>query len=197
MMTFRNLASGRKPRRGAALLEFALVSLAFYLLVAGAISIGRWVYTLQSAQDVVRVAAREIALYPMPAEFTFDQALADPGFRQAVYDPGFLVLDLEANPPGAALDAFIAGLPVVNRALVPLMITSFVDVEGTRRQLLHMPGLLTNSADSPTGLTVVIPRIDARDPDTGAETDITLLPVLEEFGPGSFSWDSPDRGLVV
>ena len=194
------LGKRRSPvaqRRGAALLEFALISFAFYLLFAGTVAMGRWIYTQQAAQDIARVAAREIALYPLPANFTFAQALADPGFRLAVYDPGQLVIDLDTNPPGAGLDAFVAGLPPVNRALVPLMITSRVDVDGAIRNLLHMPGLITDEPASPTGLTVVIPRIDERDDVTGSETAITLLPVLQEFGAGSFSLNSLDRGLVV
>ena len=192
------------------MVEFALVSFALYLLVAAVIGLGRWMATVQSAQDAARIAAREIALYPLPAEYTFQDALADPGFRQAVYDPDYLVVDLDANPPEAGLEAFFAAMPVVNRALRPLMITSVVDVGGVERRLQHLPGLLTDSATSPSGLTVLVPRIDSRDPATGAETGITLLPVLEEVadpsdGTGPFSlvddgsggFSSRDRGLVV
>ncbi len=184
-------------RRGGVMVEFALVSLVLYLLLAAIISFGRWMATVQSAQEAARIAAREIALYPLPADYTFAQALTDPGFRQAVYNPDFLVVDLAQFPPGGALEGHFAGMPVVNRALRPLMITSNVDVNGTVRQLLHLPGLVTESASSPSGLTVLVPRIDSRDPDTGAETGITILPVLEEVGPGSFSVASADRGLVA
>ena len=179
------------------MVEFALVSLALYLLLAALIGIGRWLAITQAAQDAARIAAREIALYPLPAEFTFADALADPGFQQAVYSSDFLVVDLDANPPGDALEGFFAGMPVVNRALRPLMITSTVDVAGDRRRVLHLPGLITDSGTSPSGLTVIVPRVDARDPDTGAETGITLVPVLQEVGVGSFSVLSPDRGLVA
>lgn len=184
-------------RRGGVMVEFALVCFALYLLLAAMIGLGQWMSAVQSAQDAARIAAREIALYPLPADFTFENALADPGFRQAVYDPDFLVVDLSANPPGAALEAFFDGMPVVNRAMRPLMITSSVDTGSGLRRLLHVPGLITNSATSPSGLTVVIPRVDARDPDTGAESAITLVNVLEEVGGGSFSITSPERGLVA
>jgi len=60
-----------------------------------------------------------------------------------------------------------------------------------------MPGAVVDSPTSPSGLSVLVPRVDARDPDTGAETGITLVPVLEEVGPGSFSALSPERGLVA
>ena len=188
---------GRRSRAGAALLEFALVSLILYLVIAAMLSFGRWMLTAQSTQEVARIAAREIALYPLPANITFEQALLDPGFRSAVYDAELLVVDLDTIPPGSGLDDYFATLPVVNRALRPLMITSTVDVGGTQRRLLHMPGMIVDAPSSPTGLTVVVPRIDERDDTTGAETLITLVPVLEEIGPGSFSVSSPDRGLVA
>jgi len=177
-------------RRGAALLEFALVSFAFYLLFAGTVAIGRWIYTQQAAQDVARFAAREMALYPMPPNTTFGQALADPGFRQAVFDETQLVVDLDAIPLGMTLDDIVVQLPPVNRALVPLMLTSRVDVNGEVRNLLHMPGLITDTPDpaSPTGLTVMIPRV-AYDEDGTEVVDPLLQPVLEEVVPNSFSLD--------
>jgi len=178
------------------MVEFALVALALYLLLAGILGLGRWLATAQVAQDVVRFAAREVALYPLPAQAGFLDALADSGFRTAVYDPDQLVVDLAATPPGPALDALFAGLPVVNRALRPLMITSDVDTPAGRRRLLHMPGALVDSALSPSGLTVVVPRVRARDGSTGVETDIDLLPVLEEIAPGAFAVSGAGGGLV-
>ena len=187
----------RGKLRGGVLVEFALVSFAMYLLLAAIIGLGRWMATIQAAQEAARIAAREIALYPLPADFTFADALGDPGFRQAVYDPGLLVVDLAQFPFGDALENHFAEMPVVNRSLRPLMITSNVDVNGEVRQLLHLPGLITESSTGPSGLTVLVPRIDERDPESGAESEITILPVLEEIGPGSFSVTSPDRGLVA
>ncbi len=172
--------------RGGVLMEFALVSFALYLLLAAIFSLGRWMSVTQSAQDAARVAAREMALYPLPAEATFEQALDDEGFRQAVYDPGFLVVDLDALGAGNTLDDVFAAMPVVNQALRPLMIQSVVDVAGSRRRLLHVPGAITDLASSPSGLTVVVPRVTGRDPDTGQET-IEIAEVLEEVRPGAFS----------
>ncbi len=189
----------RSHQSGAALVEFALVALVLYLLLAAILGLGRWMVVSQAAQEAARIAAREIALYPLPPEFTFQQALDDVGFRQAVYDPDFLVVDLDVNDTDAELEAFFAGMPVVNRALRPLMINSTADVGGELRRLLHVPGALVDSATSPSGLTVVIPRVqeDEIDPDTGQPFSIALIPVLEEVGDGSFSMASPDRGLVA
>ncbi len=176
------------------------MSLVLYLLLAAVIGLGRWMAVVQSAQDAARVAAREIALFPLPPDTDFLDALDDPDFQAAVYSTDFLVVDLETNPPGTALDDFFAAMPVVNRALRPLMITSTVDVGGADRRLLHMPGTLMNSATSPSGLSVMVPRVDGRDPATGAETGITLLPVLEEVGAGlgsPFNMTSSERGLVA
>ena len=195
--THEHRAASRGGRRGGVLIEFALVSFALYLILAALIGLGRWMTLVQATQATARFAAREMALYPLPADFTFADALADPGFRAAVYDPDFLVVDLDVTPAGPALDAAFAAMPVVNRAMRPLMIVSTAEVQGLTRNLMHVPGALIDSATSPTGLTVAIPRVDARDPDSGAETAITLLPVLEEVGPGSFSLGSPDRGLVA
>jgi len=185
----------RERRFGGALVEFALVSLVLYLLVAAAISFGRWMATVQAAQEAVRVAAREFALYPLPAGYDFGMALGDAGFQGAVYSADHLVVDLDAIATDAELEARFAGMPVVNRALRPLMITSTVEVGAGTRRVLHMPGAVVDSPTSPSGLTVLVPRIDSRDPDTGAEVGITLLEVLEEVGPGSFS--VADGGLVA
>ena len=187
--------TAREQCRGAALLEFALVSFAFYLLFAGTVAIGRWIYTQQSAQDVARFAAREMALYPLPATTTFGQALADTDFRMAVYDETRLIIDLDAIPLGMDLDDIVGQLPPVNRAMVPLMITSRVDVDGDIRNLLHMPGMITDSADpaSPTGLTVVVPQVGYDE--AGAElVDPVPSPVLEEVVPGRF--ELPGEGIV-
>ena len=51
----------RHAQRGGVMVEFALVSLALYLLLAALIGIGRWLAITQAAQDAARIAAREIA----------------------------------------------------------------------------------------------------------------------------------------
>jgi hypothetical protein len=181
------LAQRTRRRRGGVAVEFALIALALYLVLAGMLSIGRWLAVSQAAQDTARFAAREVALFPLPAEMTFESAQLDPSFRSAVYDPDLVVVDLDATPPGEALEAFFDAMPVVNRALRPLMITSDVATGAGRRRLLHMPGAVVDSATSPTGLSVLVPRILARDPDSGVETEVELVPVLEAVSPASFA----------
>lgn len=182
--------------RGAALLEFALVSLALYLVLAALISFGRWMALTQSAQDAARVAAREIALHPLPPEYGLEEALADPSFQGAVYDPAWLVIDLGQYPYGPALEQVFATMPVVNRALRPLMIRSDVEVSGQRLEVLHVPGAIAELEGVPGALTVVVPRIVGTDPNTGDQL-IEVVPFLEEVTPGAFALDSPERGLAA
>jgi len=203
--------SRREPReQGAALVEFALVSIVLYLLLAGAIEFGRMMFDANALQDVARTAARELSLAPIPAASTFDFALScDPdtdganacpvNLRARIFDPACLVIDV--TDPAVALDpnGFYAALPVVNRALIPLMIT-----EPQRPNLMRYAGALVNddsgnacSAVGPngqaaaTGLTVGIPLVTERDP-SGTET-IQWVPVLQEIRADADA-DCPQRG---
>ncbi|MCA9421539.1 MAG: pilus assembly protein, partial [Nitrospira sp.] len=58
-------------QRGGILIEFAFLSLVFYVLVALVVDIGRMVFAAQVLQDAARVAARELSLVPLPAAMTF------------------------------------------------------------------------------------------------------------------------------
>ena len=186
------------------LVEFSLVALVLYLLLAASIEFGRAIFDAQAAADAARVAARELALTPLPAGATFDDALADPTVKARIFDPDLLVVDLDAFPPGTALDQVFAAMPIVNRMLRPLMIEERVTIAGGDRNLLRYPGALLTSATSPTGLTVAIPEVVARAND-GTET-IRWLSVLEEIrpdpadplsGPFSVLSTGPDQGLVA
>lgn len=180
--------STSSSERGGVAVEFALIAFALYLILAGMLSFGRWMAVQQAAQDVARFAAREVALYPLPAETdSLDAALADSGFRAAIYDPDLLVVNLDALAAGQTLDDVFAAMPVVNRALRPLMIFSTVDTPEGLLRLLHVPGAIVNSdvlpgptgLAAPTGYSVTIPRVTARDPVTGVET-LEFADVLEE-----------------
>ena len=192
----RGPARSRRPERGAALVEFALVSLALYLLLAGAIEFGRLMFDANALQDVARVAARELAVAPVRAEATFEYALscdaasdadclADP--RARIFDPACLVVDLSDPAVAFDIDGYFAAMPVVNRALRSLMIT-----EPSRPGLMRYAGaLLTDSTGlacsaigpggqaAPTGLTVGIPLVESRDA-IGVEA-IRWVPVVEEI----------------
>jgi len=194
--------------RGAALVEFALVSLVLYLLLAGAIEFGRMMFAANAVQDAARVAARELAVAPIRADVTFDYALScDPAadsnclvdLKRRIFDPACLVVDLDDPAVVADPEGFFAAMPVVNKALRALMIT-----DPTRPNLLRYPGALLSDgsgtgcsavgpdgAASPTGLTVGIPLVVSRD-GAGTET-ITWVPVLQEIR-ATRDLDCPARG---
>src|SRR5436190_15777435 len=108
---------GHARERGAALVEFALVSLVLYLLLAGTIEFGRLMVDANALQDVARVAARELAVAPdISAVASFDDALMLDGVKGRIYDPACLVVDLADPAVAPDPDAFFAAMPVVNRA---------------------------------------------------------------------------------
>lgn len=209
-----------RARRGAVLVEFALVALVLYVVLAAVIEFGRALLLAQGAQAAADVAARELALAPLPASLTFDQALETAYVRERVYDAAFLAIDVATQIPdvdglagigGADVDAFFAGLPVVNRALRPLMIRGTVDLgpELGQRELIRYPGALLVDPEAPpgsSGLTVAIPEVVARNEQEGEET-IRWRRVLEEVradpltpvdpAASPFSALSPDGGLVA
>ncbi|MBI4887199.1 MAG: pilus assembly protein [Acidobacteria bacterium] len=182
--------------RGGALVEFALVSVVLYLLLAGTIEFGRLMFDANALQDVARVAARELALAPVRADATFDYALScdaasDAGclvdLKGRVFDPACLVVNLDDPAVAPDPDGYFAAMPVVNRAVRTLMIT-----EPSRPNLLRYAGALLsddtgaacsavgpNGAAAPTGLTVGIPLVNSRD--AGGVESITWVPVLEEI----------------
>jgi hypothetical protein len=88
--------------------EFALVSLVLYLMLAGTVEFGRLMFAANALQDVARVAARELSVAPFGAGVTLDEALASDIGRQQIFDPACLVVDL--NDPAVAADpeAFFA-----------------------------------------------------------------------------------------
>lgn len=190
-----------KKGRGAILVEFGFVVLILYLLVAVTIDFGRLFFTANTVQDAARTAARELAVIPLPAEMTLEQALADPEARKRVFQPEHLVIDLDAIPGGRSLDEFLDTLPVLNQAIRPLMI--FEKVGG--RRLLRYPGALIKDPRTPSGLTVGIPYVVGRSSD-GVET-IRWVPIIEEIknpnfpGVSPFRLDTPaampQRGLVA
>ena len=206
------LPAGRRGgnRRGAALVEFGLVALVAYVLVAGGVELGRMIFVSQALQDASRVAARELAVTPLPASDSFAAALGEPDVMARIWNPNLLVIDLTcANYDDAGLEAYWASLPVVNRALRPVFISESVDlgVNGTRH-IMRYPGALlkltaapanpcpgtydpATSTDNPTDLSVAIPRV-TYDPGTGQESGYVMVPIVAEVrcdpgGPDAYS----------
>ncbi len=180
-------------RRGSILVEFALVSIAFYLILAGTLEVGRMITTAQIVQNAARTMARELALMPLPATMTFDEALRCTVVNQRIYDPRKL-----AVPIAEATDSATTTWPIVNRILLPLMVVS--EVNGAR--ILHYPGALVDSAVF--GTTVAIPNVVSRGAD-GVER-IRWVPVVEEIrslatdpssGPFTMVSTGHERGLVA
>jgi Flp pilus assembly protein TadG len=206
------LNSGRLHRRGGVLVEFAIIALVLYLLLAVTIELGRAIFGSQTIQAAADLAAREISRAPLSVTYTSlygtgpadtTAALNDPTVRQRIYDERLLVIDLAQNPgdPTTIIQTF----PVVNQQLFPLMIFDTESIPG--RSLLRYPGALVTPGNEknltavPTGFTdsqlrVVIPLVVSRS-STGVET-ITWVSVLEEITPGAFSLTStsPQAGMV-
>ena len=187
-----------RRRRGNALVEFAVIAFAFYLLLAGTVELGRMIFASQVLQSAARVGARELAVTPLPATATFAEALAHPDVRANVYDPTKLALPVDGLTD-AEVRALIDGLPIVNRALAPLFQHDH-DTPGYP-DLLRYPGAVF---ETPDGLRVLIPRVVERS-DEGHET-IEWVDVVEEAVPDAsdpasspFSLVStgPQRGLVA
>ncbi len=176
----------RRPsrQRGAVLVEFALLSLVLYIVLAGGIEMGRAVFSAQLIQDVARTAARELALTKLPATMTFDEAMTDCRVRTKIFDEKWLVVDLDQYS-GEDLDQLFANMPIVNQMLRPLMIVDHVQVRGQMRRLLRYPGALLFEPDPdpcvfrPREFTVGVPIVVRRRGNQGYET-IRWVPVLEE-----------------
>jgi hypothetical protein len=191
----------RDLRAGAALVEFALVSLVVYVLVAAGVELGRMIFVSQVLQDAARIAARELAVTPLPATEPFETALEEPAVKARVWNGNLLVVDLTCYADDAALDAYWSSLPVVNRALRPVFITENLDLgippAHDIRRIMRYPGALLKlsappanpcpvtydpsvSTANPTDLSVAIPRVTSRDPGDGRETGIELVPIVAE-----------------
>ena len=70
-------------RRGQSLVEFAVVALVVYMLLAAILTFGHALYVAQGLQTAADLAAREISRTPLPATSTFDDALDDADVTRA------------------------------------------------------------------------------------------------------------------
>jgi hypothetical protein len=206
-------------RRGGVLLEFAIVSFVFYVLFSVVVDMGRASFMASSANDAARLMARELALAQLPSNISFEVALQDfdvrgqyfGGTGPGIYDQRFLAIDLESYiPSGMSLDEFFGTLPIVNRALRPLMFFDTIDVGGQARQFLRYPGTVVqlDNSSAPYVYTVIVPELTYSG---SSSTIVRWLPVIQEIrsaGPGTLTglddWDespfhtsSPEGGIAA
>jgi hypothetical protein len=204
-------------RRGQALVEFAIVSLVVYLLLAAILTFGLWIYSAQGLQQAVDVAAREISRTPLPAAMTlsgstsitlnyvlYGDATQDSSLlpvRQQVFDDNMLVLAIDPTPSGSNSITYNGGhaigdFPLVTQQLMPLMINDQVNGQ----QLLRFPGAMFQSSQqggtSPAGITYsgYVVRIPVVSAPTAAGTGQTIInwlsplePILDSQGNDSFA----------
>ena len=196
----------RRPRHGQSLIEFALVALVVYLLLAAILTFGHALYVAQGLQQAADLAAREIARTPLPADITLDNppdhpegpgALHHPDVQSRIYSEEYLVFDLETLDANQSFfQDVVPTWPLLNQQLATLMI---VDNSIPGLRLLRYPGALLTSASTPTGFTVGIPLVVGRD-GAGVET-IRWIPVIEEIespdNPDPFQISSNQRGIVA
>ncbi|MEZ6110803.1 MAG: pilus assembly protein [Pirellulaceae bacterium] len=167
-----------RPRRGQSLVEFAVVALVVYMLLAAILTFGHALYVAQGLQTAADLAAREISRTPLPAVMTFDDppnptnedeggAIHHSDVRGRIFDEAFLVIDLEAfysqphipeDPPNFFRHA-VPQMPLLNQQLATLMIVDRPDFDGDGAAdawLMRYPGaLLTRSPaiEPPTRVT--------------------------------------------
>ncbi|MEL6105432.1 MAG: TadE family protein [Planctomycetota bacterium] len=202
----------KRHRRGQSLLEFALVALVVYFLLAGILTFGHALFVAQGLQTAVDVGAREISRTPLPADGELEALLAD-GSLAGIYDDDFLVFDL-ANLSGGQnfFVDIVPTWPTLNQQLATMMIVDRPDLDGdgtADANFLRYPGALLTADPAnptPTGYTVGIPVVTSRD-GSGSET-IRWVPVVEEIdtennddgagaSPDPFRVSSSQRGIVA
>jgi hypothetical protein len=141
-------------RRGQSLVEFAVVALVVYMLLAAILTFGHALYVAQGLQTAADLGAREISRTPLPAAMNFDDAPnsenEDEGgaihhskVRSRIFDDALLVIDLEEfyakfptdDPDGPNIFRdLVPTLPLLNQQLVTMMIVD--------NGLLRYPGAL-------------------------------------------------------
>lgn len=190
----------RQFRSGQSLVEFAVVALVLYMLLAAILTFGHALYVAQGLQDAVDLAAREISRAPLPADETFedvlDSGVLGPG-DQNIFDDDFLVFDLNSLGDQNFFADIVPTWPRLNQQLATLMIVDRPDFDGdgsADANLIRYPGALLEDSSTPTGYTVGIPLVESRST-TGVES-IRWIPVVEEIdtedSPADDSGANPD-----
>ena len=182
-----------RNRRGQSLVEFAVVSLVLYMLLAAILTFGQILYSSQGLQQAVDVAARELSRTPLPANETFSQALADSGVQSKIFDERYLVLSIDtgSNPMTFNGGHPIGDFPLVIQQLLPLMIYETGLTEGTvDANRIFQPTHYYPDPDSGTSGYLRYPGavfMDPNGPDTTATPPtsgfLVRIPVLSPLNP--------------
>jgi hypothetical protein len=145
------------------LIEFALVALVTYLLLAAILTFGFLFFGAQVAQSAADVGARELSRLPLSADESFESVMAGgAGFeavKQRVFDRDLLVFFIPTFPTPAGeqnMLEVIAGWPALNQQLFPLMIPDTV----AGQRVLRYPGTLVASSQTGTGYDVIVPVVN-------------------------------------
>jgi hypothetical protein len=165
-----NHSPKKKPRfrrRGQALIEFALVALVTYLLLAAIITFGFLFFGAQVAQSAADVGARELSRTPLPADEEFETVMAGGmGFEQVsqrVFSRDYLVVAVPEFPTADGdrnMLEVITRWPVLNQQLFALMIFDR-ELQIGGRPVLRYPGTLISGTDTDDGYDVIIPLLNA------------------------------------
>ena len=170
------------PRRGAVLVEFALVAFALYLLLVALLDLGRGALAVQTLQRAADALSQELSRAPIGATLTFEEALDHAYVKTRIYDEECLVVDLSGLPTSQDIDSHFAGLPIVNQILRPLMLHDYLP-DGT--EVMRYPGALVNTPGG--GRSVWIPLIiEYSGTPSGVRAEkIRWVPVVQEILPAS------------
>jgi hypothetical protein len=203
----------RHSRKGNVLLEFSLIVLVVFMLLAFTMDFGRAVYSAQAIEQAADHIARELAVMPLPAQFDLDPPsnlkLGDPAVNktlkdQGIYSEDYLVIDLSKQGADQYLLDYLDILPIPsgNRLLVPLMMTmdstQNPNIPAGTKWLVY-PGAIVPSktGSSPTGFTVRIPTVQYQ---AGGVEAISpqdqWLHVVEVDDASAFLLTSPQRGIA-
>ena len=207
----------RHQRAGQSLVEFAIVSLVLYMLLAAILTFGHMLYVAQGLQGAADLAAREISRTPLPATLqTLDDdgaggdALSEDRVRQRIFDDAYLVIDLDnfytSNPGGNVFQDIVPSWPLLNQQLATLMIVDRPIISGTQRRLLRYPGAILDRGTPmtpPPGVTydpwvmtqlmVGIPLINPN----GSMQWVGIVEEIEGTAGNPFDIVSAQRGIVA
>ena len=181
-------------RHGQSLVEFAVVALVSYLLLAGTLTFGYMIFVAQGMQQAADLGARELSRTPLPAEMTFEDALNETAVTDRIYSEDYLVFDLATLGNQNLFSDVVPTWPLLNQQLATMMIVDRPDFDGDGnpdRELLRYPGTLLTSPSTPSGFTVGIPLVESRDA-SGTET-IRWVPVVEEIDTETADDDAGDN----